>query len=86
MGLKIENVKNFKITEIPENPECVFFDFVDTNNQLTRIEVHLKTRRPVAEEALVMDDRWTKLVRSRDLHLADTFKRLVQYPELHPGK
>lgn len=82
MALRVDQVTNFKVTELPDNPSLIYFDFTDTNGNLTRIEVQLAVKSLEELKDLTMLTKWTKFKKGIDL--ADSFMRLSKHHELHP--
>jgi hypothetical protein len=88
MSLKIDKVKNFKITELPDTPGVFYFDFVDRSNQLTRIEVALDMGIYDPDKIIHIGRDWSNLIKCKPgLDIADAFKKLNNHYDRHqPGQ
>lgn len=88
MAMKIERVKTFSITAIPESPGSFYFDFVDKNNGLTRVIVEIDPSLYDPDKIIHMGKDWSNLIKAKKgVDLADAFKRLHTPHDKHsPGR
>jgi hypothetical protein len=86
--LIVQRVKNFTITELPGTPGAFYFDFVDKNNELTRILVELDMGIYDPDKIVHIGKDWSNLIKKKPgLDVADAFKRLNKPYDLHqPGQ
>ena len=62
---KLERIKNFKITPLPDTPGVFYFDFVDRNNQLTRILVELDMSIFDPDKIVHIGKDWSNLLKRK---------------------
>ena len=88
MPLKIEQVKTFKIAEIPDTPGVFYFDFINKNNDLTRIVVEVDPNAYDPDKVVHIGVDWSNLLKKKPgLDLADAFKKIrYPYDRYPPGK
>lgn len=81
--LKIDSVKNFQISTTQEKG-VYFFDFVDINDELTRLCVILDTRfLDILSENTIGKDYNILIKKKYGLDISDAFKRISRLEELH---
>ena len=88
MVLRLDKIKNFKITELPDTPGSFYFDFVDRNNQLTRLLVELDMGIYDPDKIIHIGRDWANLIKKKPgLDVADAFKKInYPYDQHQPGK
>ena len=82
MGLKLEGIVDFRMTPVEgkKGNDHYFFDFVDKNGQLTRLEVSFKKGYSPFKD----DNMNTKWLKERQvLSLSKAFRDLSRPNELH---